>query len=188
MVDERQLPLTPARITKLTISESCDQSYQPNPLGPLSPAFSYKPSKGFRKLVLVNFPASGENTSVVLETMLDCEGGATGKVLHGFDVVHCMRMLSFCPTLLTEMQDFFGKILTPPLCIQPNQAWFWGQEIREVYSLFWKSIDVYSVKGNGLFCSVLVAVVQCAIKMFTQMKLNAFVKRMGLFFLRSCLS
>lgn len=84
----------------------------------------------------MNFPASGENFSVVLETMLDCESGAAGKALHSFDVVRCMRLLSSFPTLLTEMQDFSGKILMLPLCVQPNWLWFWGLEIREVYSLF----------------------------------------------------
>lgn len=49
-------------------------------------------------------------------------------------------------------------------------------------------INVYSVNGNGLFGPILVAVVQCVIKMFTQMKLTAFVESMGLFFLQSCLS
>lgn len=91
--------------------------------------------------------------------MLDCENGATGKASHGFGVVHCVRLFSYFPTLLTEMQDSSGKILTAPLCVQPKWPWFWGQKIREVYSLFWRSIDVYSINGNGLFGPILVAVV-----------------------------
>lgn len=57
----------------------------------------------------MNFSASGEIISVAVEMMLNYEGGATGEGLCGFDVVHCMRLFSF---LLTEMQDFSGKILS----------------------------------------------------------------------------
>jgi len=84
----------------------------------------------------MNFPASGENISVVLEMMLDCESGATDKALRGFDVVRCLHLFSFFPALLTEAQDFSGEILMPAFCVQPNWPWFWGREIREVYSLF----------------------------------------------------
>ena len=66
------------------------------------PSFSYKPSNGFKKLILMNFPASEVDISVVLERLLDCESGITGKPLHGFDVVLCMRLFSLL-TLLTVM-------------------------------------------------------------------------------------
>lgn len=112
------------------------------------PSFSYRLSEGFRKLLLMNFPASGENISVVLEMIVNCESSATGKALCGFGVVCCMCLL----ILLREMQDFSERVSRLLFCIQPNRPWVWGQEIREVYSLFLKSIDVYSIIGNGFFC------------------------------------
>lgn len=119
------------------------------------PSFSYRLSEGFRKLLLMNFPASGENISVVLEMIVNCEGRATGKSLCGFGVVHCMYLL----ISLREVQDLSERFSGLLFCIQPNWPWLWGQQIREVYSLFLKSIDVYSITGNGLFVHILVAVV-----------------------------
>lgn len=80
----------------------------------------------------MNFPASGENISVVLEMIVNCESSATGKALGGFGVVCCMCLL----ILLREMQDFSERVSRLLFCIQPNRPWVWGQEIREVYSLF----------------------------------------------------
>lgn len=68
----------------------------------------------------MNFSASGEIISVAIEMMLNYEGGATSEGLCGFDVVHCMRLFSF---LLTEMQDFSGKMLSLPFtfsCTRPG--------------------------------------------------------------------
>lgn len=80
----------------------------------------------------MNFPASGENTSVVLEIIVNCESGATGKALCGFGVVCCMYLL----ILSREVQDFSERFSHFLFCIQPNWPWVWGQEIREAYSLF----------------------------------------------------
>lgn len=60
----------------------------------------------------MNFTASGENISVVLETMLDCQNGATGEALRGFDVVRCVCLLSFFPTLLTEIRGISLEIFS----------------------------------------------------------------------------
>lgn len=87
------------------------------------PSFSCRLSECFRKLVLMNFPASRENISVVLEMILSWESGAAGKALCGFGVVCCMCLL----ILLREVQDFsqmFSRLL---FCIQPNWPCFWGQ-------------------------------------------------------------
>lgn len=90
---------------------------------------------------------------------------------------------SFFLNSILEIQNLSGRILMLSLCLQRNWPWSWHQEIREVYSLFWKHINVYSVKRNRLFGPIVVAVVQCVIKMFTQVKLNAFVERYGIVFL-----
>lgn len=78
----------------------------------------------------MNFPASGENISVVLEMIVNWESGATGKALCGFGVVCCLWIL---PREVRDSTEMFSRLL---FCIQPNWPWVWGQEIRKVYSLF----------------------------------------------------